>query len=202
MIKEYIFGPCIMRMVFFLGIVMALLRTYQVLALNVTQVERVSSELIGMVTAHDLSGLAALWEFLTSRFFSHLDAGHAATVSALKTRLDRLFLVHAVKSNRLDMVHAFFALHGADIHARSRAEHLTTSYEGSGSSSSSREQHGDSSSSGVLLGSSSSSNSSSWSGGGGLSPWSAWFALPYVADPANDPTFAAYFTTQWVSLAA
>jgi hypothetical protein len=155
------------------------------------QVERVSSELIALVTAHDLSGLVALWDFLNSRFFSHLDAGYAATVSALKTRLDRLFLVHAVKSDRLDMVHAFFALHGAEIHARSRSEHLMAANDGSSSNG----ELGGSSSSGVLLGSS----SSSWSGGGGLSPWSAWFALPYVADPANDPTFAAYFSTQWVS---
>jgi hypothetical protein len=34
---------------------------------------------------------------LDARFFSHLDANHRSTVADLRTRLDRLFLVHALR---------------------------------------------------------------------------------------------------------
>ena len=30
--------------------------------------------------------------------------------------------------------------------------------------------------------------------------WSAWFALPFLKDPSNDPAFKGYFTKEWASL--
>jgi len=130
----------------------------------------VVTEILDLITYHDLVGFGQLWGFLEARFFSHLDTAHARTVADLKTRLDRLFLVHALRSDRKDAVHAFFNIHGPDLHKRSRAA-------GGG-------RGGDGDASGGL---------------GGGSSWSEWFALPYLPDPASDPTFAPYFSGNWVA---
>jgi len=127
------------------------------------EADKVVAELLELIQSFDLHGFHSLWSFLDARFFSHLDAQHSRTVADLRSRLDKLCLIHAIRSDRKDIAHAFFSLYGADLHRRGgqkgRAEE---------------------------------------SSGTGLS-WSDWFALPYLNDPASDPQFAVYFTSNWVA---
>ncbi len=61
----------------------------------------------------------SLWDFLSKRFFSHLDGEHVQYACHLRSDLLKYYLVNAIKSNKKDKVAEFFSSFSHEILAES-----------------------------------------------------------------------------------
>eukprot|EP00614_Pseudopedinella_elastica_P003549 CAMPEP_0172600194 /NCGR_PEP_ID=MMETSP1068-20121228/20339_1 /TAXON_ID=35684 /ORGANISM="Pseudopedinella elastica, Strain CCMP716" /LENGTH=408 /DNA_ID=CAMNT_0013400741 /DNA_START=113 /DNA_END=1339 /DNA_ORIENTATION=+ len=138
--------------------------------------DKVAVELVELVEDNDLEGYSGLWAFLEARFFSHLDASLTVTVTDLRARLDKLFLVQAIKAGRRDAVHAFFQTYGPELHRRAQ------------------QQAGGTKTAEAARGPDRGEGGSEAAGG-----WAPWFALAYLTDPAADAAFAPFFNPNWAA---
>ena len=75
--------------------------------------------IFGHLHSFDIDSFISLWDFLSKRFFFHLDAEHLQYSSLLKSDLLKYFLVNTVKSNRKDKLLEFFASFSHEILAES-----------------------------------------------------------------------------------
>ena len=115
-------------------------------------VQRIVDQLFSFVEQFDFASMQSLWNFLSARFFVHLDGHHQPTVRAFARALQRYYIVHCVSSGSLQRVVDFLRTFGSEL-----------------------------------------SRTSSSNGG----DWEEWFQLPFLRNPAQDPRFAPFFTTQW-----
>lgn len=56
-----------------------------------------------------------LWDFLSKRFFLHLDQEHVNLIDQLKTDLLKYYLINAVKANNKPKIHEFFSTYSHEI---------------------------------------------------------------------------------------
>ncbi len=63
----------------------------------------------------DIESFVILWDFLSKRFFFHLDTEHVQLCGILKSDLLKFYLINAVKSKNRDKLTEFFSLYSHEI---------------------------------------------------------------------------------------
>lgn len=69
---------------------------------------RIVEYIVQCVTRSDFTNLQTFWVYLNKRFFSRLTHDSLTTVYRLETNILRLFLVHATRQGRQEVVRDFF----------------------------------------------------------------------------------------------
>lgn len=67
------------------------------------------------LNGYEIESFISLWDFLSKRFFFHLDGEHLGYSIFLKSDLMKYYLVHAMKSNRKDKLTEFFTMYSHEI---------------------------------------------------------------------------------------
>ncbi|KAG7401303.1 WD repeat-containing protein 91 [Phytophthora boehmeriae] len=80
-------------------------------------VEQIISQLLAAIQTFQIEAVLDTWQFLTARFFNHLDASYASTLQQLETSLLRLYVVNAIKSGHREKAAEFFQLHADKLNA-------------------------------------------------------------------------------------
>jgi WD40 repeat protein len=78
-------------------------------------VPRIVDQLFSYTGAFDFASMQSLWNFLSARFFAHLDAHHQPTVRAFARALQRYYIVHCVASGSLQKAVEFFRQYGGEL---------------------------------------------------------------------------------------
>lgn len=71
------------------------------------------------MSTYDIESFMSLWDFLSKRFFYHLDQEHLQMCGYLKSDLIKYYLVHAVRTKNKDKVVQFFSSFSHEILAES-----------------------------------------------------------------------------------
>lgn len=69
---------------------------------------RIVDYIVQCVTRSDFNNLQTFWVYLNKRFFSRLTHDSLTTVYRLETNILRLFLVHAMRQGKQEVVRDFF----------------------------------------------------------------------------------------------
>ncbi|TDH69436.1 hypothetical protein CCR75_002253 [Bremia lactucae] len=80
-------------------------------------VEQIISQLLVCVQTYQIATVLETWQFLTARFFNHLDASYALTLQQLETSLLRLYVVNAIKCGHRERAAEFFQLQADKLNA-------------------------------------------------------------------------------------
>eukprot|EP00946_MAST-07B_sp_MAST-7B-sp1_P002695 g2695.t1 len=78
-------------------------------------VQRIVDQLFSYTSAFDFASMQSLWNFLSARFFVHLDDQHQPTVRAFARALQRYYIVHCVQSGSLQNAVQFFRQYGGEL---------------------------------------------------------------------------------------
>jgi WD repeat-containing protein 91 len=82
-------------------------------------VQQIVDSVFAYMSMYDIQNFIALWDFLTKRFFLHLDGEHSMLAADLKSDLIKYYLAYCVKSQRKDKVDEFFSMYSHEILAES-----------------------------------------------------------------------------------
>ena len=82
------------------------------------QVNRIVDHLLQCISRSDFGALQQFWIYMNKRFFSRLSHESLVTVHRLETGVLRMFLVHASRQARHDVVKDFFEKMSEGLHDR------------------------------------------------------------------------------------
>ena len=82
------------------------------------QVSRIVDHLLQCINRSDFGALQQFWIYMNKRFFSRLSHDSLVTVHRLETGVLRMFLVHASRQARHDVVKDFFEKMSEGLHDR------------------------------------------------------------------------------------
>lgn len=80
---------------------------------------RIVEAIFGYLHTFEVDSFITLWDFMSKRFFFHLDAEYLQYSSALKSDLLKYYLINAVKNARKDKLAEFFSSYSHEILAES-----------------------------------------------------------------------------------
>jgi hypothetical protein len=76
---------------------------------------RIIDAVFGYLHGYEIEQFISLWDFLSKRFFFHLDGEHLGYSLSLKSDLLKYYLVHAFKANKKDKITEFFSMFSHEI---------------------------------------------------------------------------------------
>lgn len=79
------------------------------------EIDSIAEALLASVRTLDITQLASLWSTLEARFFTHLPASFASSVSAIQRSLQRTLLARAASAGRHQVVSEFLAQAGPEL---------------------------------------------------------------------------------------
>lgn len=82
------------------------------------QVNRIVDHILQCINKSDFNSLQSFWMYLNKRFFSRMSHDSLMTVYRLETGILRMFLVHASRQGRQDVVKEFFERMTVALHDR------------------------------------------------------------------------------------
>lgn len=76
---------------------------------------RIVEQIFFYIYAFEIESFVNLWDFLSKRFFMHLDQEHVMLLSNVKSDLIKFYLVNAIKKSRKEKVAEFFTKYSHEI---------------------------------------------------------------------------------------
>lgn len=76
---------------------------------------KIVEQIFSYIEEFEIESFVQLWDFLSKRFFLHLDQEHALLLSQMKSDLIKLYLVTAIKKNSKGVVTDFFLKYSHEI---------------------------------------------------------------------------------------
>lgn len=79
------------------------------------EVTRIVESIFGYLQGYEIHHFVSLWDFLTKRFFTHLDADHLKISTDIKSELLKFYLINAIKLKAKEKVTEFFTLYSHEM---------------------------------------------------------------------------------------
>eukprot|EP01038_Epipyxis_sp_PR26KG_P004560 gene4560-6432_t len=79
------------------------------------EINRIVESILAHLHNFEIESFVSLWDFLSKRFFLHLDQEHLNLCGLLKSDLLKYYLVHAIKTRNKDKVTEFFTMYSHEI---------------------------------------------------------------------------------------
>lgn len=79
------------------------------------EVTRIVESIFMYLQNFEIESFISLWDFLSKRFFFHLDSEHLNLSSILKSDLLKFYLVNAIKQRSKDRITEFFSMYSHEI---------------------------------------------------------------------------------------